>query len=129
MGIPQTTSAEGAPELGRRHEVLGILCAAATVLVMLSLWSYDADGGENWIGPVGGALAGVLAAAFGMAAWLVPLELGLGTIRLCARSTIPLGIGRVASTLVIVLVGCALVHLALPGQQVFGGHLPGGVLG
>jgi len=28
-----------------------------------------------------------------------------------------------------VLVGCAMTHLALPDQAVFGGHLPGGVLG
>jgi S-DNA-T family DNA segregation ATPase FtsK/SpoIIIE len=28
-----------------------------------------------------------------------------------------------------VLVGCSLLHLALAGEQVFGGHLPGGVLG
>lgn len=130
MGAPHTTSAGEAPsELGRRHEVLGILCAAATILVTLSLWSYDAHGGRNWIGPVGAGLAGVLATAFGVAAWLVPLELGLGTLRLFARSNTPLGVGRVASTMVIVLVGCAMVHLALPGEEVFGGHMPGGVLG
>ncbi|MCB9595770.1 MAG: DNA translocase FtsK 4TM domain-containing protein [Sandaracinaceae bacterium] len=109
--------------------MLGILCAAATLLVGLAVWSYDADGGENWIGPVGEALAGVLATAFGVAAWLVPLELGLGTARLFTRSNSGLGIGRVASTVVIVLIGCAMVHLALGGQTVFGGHLPGGALG
>ncbi len=130
MGVPRTTSADDtAPELGRRHEVLGILCAAATLLVGLALWSYDADGGDNWIGPVGEALAGVLATAFGIAAWLVPVELALGTARLFTRTTGSLGIGRVASTVVIVLIGCAMVHLALAGQTVFGGHLPGGVLG
>ncbi len=130
MGAPHTTSAAEAPsEIGRRHEVLGILCAAATILVTLSLWSYDAHGGRNWIGPVGAGLAGVLATAFGIAAWLVPLELGLGTLRLFTRSHTPLGVGRVASTMVIVLVGCAMVHLALPGEEVFGGHMPGGVLG
>ncbi|MCA9606388.1 MAG: DNA translocase FtsK 4TM domain-containing protein, partial [Myxococcales bacterium] len=117
------------PELGRRHEVLGILTASATLLVGLALWSYDADGGENWIGPVGEALAGVLATAFGIAAWLVPVELALGTARLFTRTTGSLGIGRVASTVVIVLIGCAMVHLALTGQTVFGGHLPGGLLG
>ncbi len=131
MGAPRTTSAnhDAVPELGRRHEVLGIVCAALTLLVGLALWSYDADGGENWIGPVGEGLAGVLATAFGVAAWLVPIELALGTARLFTRTTGSLGIGRVASTLVIVLIGCALVHLALGGEQVFGGHLPGGVLG
>lgn len=53
LGAPTTTSMNEAPALGRRHEVLGILCASGTVLVTLALLSYDADGGENWIGPVG----------------------------------------------------------------------------
>ncbi|HJL18727.1 MAG TPA: DNA translocase FtsK 4TM domain-containing protein [Sandaracinaceae bacterium LLY-WYZ-13_1] len=130
MGAPHTTSAEGSSgELGRRHEVLGIVCASATVLVTLSLWSYDAHGGRNWIGPVGAGLAGVLATAFGVAAWLVPVELGLATVRLFQRRAMPIGVGRVASTMVIVLVGCAMVHLAMADQTVFGDHLPGGVLG
>jgi S-DNA-T family DNA segregation ATPase FtsK/SpoIIIE len=130
LGVPQTTSAEHAPvELGRRHEVFGILTASATILTTLSLCSYDSHGGENWIGPVGAGLAGVLATAFGVAAWLVPIELALATFRLFQRSIVPLGIGRVAGTMVTVLVGCAMVHLALTGQTVFGGHLPGGVLG
>ena len=130
MGVPQTTSAEHGPvEIGRRHEVFGILTASATILTTLSLYSYDSHGGDNWIGPVGAGLAGVLATAFGVAAWLVPMELALGTFRLFQRSIVPLGIGRVAGTMVIVLVGCAMVHLALTGETVFGGHLPGGVLG
>ena len=126
---PEEAPREDAPAGGRRHEVLGILAAASTTLVSLSLWSYDARGGENWIGPVGAALAGVLATAFGAAAWLVPLELGLATIRLFQRRAVPIGVGRAAGTIVVVLVGCALTHLALPDAQVFGGHLPGGVLG
>ncbi len=130
MGSPQTTSADAFDgEIGRRHEVLGILALASTLLVSLSLWSYDARGGENWIGPVGAALAGVLATAFGVAAWLVPLELALATVRLFQRRVTPIGVGRVAGTMVIVLVGCALTHLALPDTVVFGGHLPGGALG
>ncbi|MFK7984992.1 MAG: DNA translocase FtsK [Sandaracinaceae bacterium] len=130
MGVPHITSTdEIAEEPGRRHEVLGILCASATLLTGLSLWSYDAHGGANWIGPVGAAVAGVLATAFGFAACLVPIELGLATFRLFQRQKVPLGVGRVASTVVIVLIGCAMVHLALAGQTVFGGHLPGGLLG
>ncbi|MGE3632264.1 MAG: DNA translocase FtsK 4TM domain-containing protein, partial [Sandaracinaceae bacterium] len=95
----------------------------------MSLLSYDANGGENWIGPVGEGLASMLATAFGVAAWLVPAELALATARLFTKSTAMLGVGRVASTLVIVLIGCALVHLAWPAQTVFGGHLPGGLIG
>ena len=56
-------------------------------------------------------------------------ELGLMTIRLFSRRAALLGIATLASTLVIVLVCCAMLHLALIDQQVFGGHLAGGVLG
>ncbi len=127
----QSTTSPGeiaAPE-GRRHEVLGILSGAATILVGLALWSYDARGTENWIGPVGSGLAGVIVAAFGVAAWVIPVELGLATVRLFSRGRTILGLATVASTLVIVLVGCAMLHLFLEGQTVYGGHLAGGILG
>ena len=137
MGRSRTTPVEedddgvelSEEELGRRHEVLGILTGAATVLFAMALCSYDARGGENWIGPVGAGIASVFAAALGVAAWVIPAELTFVTIRLFRRTGTPLGVARAASAVVIVLVGCALMHLALTGQQVFGGHLPGGVLG
>jgi len=125
----QDLDAETEPEAGRRHEVLGILAGAATILLLLSLWSYDAQGGENWIGPVGSGLAALVAAAFGVGAWVLPIELGLLTFRLFSRQAAVLGVARAASTLVIVLVGCAMLHLALRDVLVFGGHLAGGVIG
>lgn len=130
MGAPRSTSAgELAHPGGRRHEVLGIIAAAATILLGLALWSYDARGGENWIGPVGAAASSLLATAFGLAAWVLPFELACATARLFRRSHSILGLATLASTLVIVLAGCAMLHLALEGRQVMGGHLAGGVLG
>ncbi len=130
MGALRTTSAgELDHSEGRRHEVLGIITAAATALLALALWSYDARGGENWIGPVGAGAASLLATAFGVAAWVLPFELGFATVRLFRRSRSLLGLATLASTLVLVLVGCAMLHLALDGRHVFGGHLSGGVLG
>ncbi|AKF10356.1 DNA translocase FtsK [Sandaracinus amylolyticus] len=123
IGVLATT------EGGRRHEVLGILSGAATTLLALSLYTYDARGGENWIGPVGEWIANIAATAFGAAAWVVPFELSLLTIRLFQRRRSPVGLAHLASTLVIVLVGCAMVHLAMPGEEVLGGHLPGGMFG
>ena len=132
MGAPQSTSAHGdlaAPTDGRRREVWGLVAAAATVLVSLALWSYDARGGDNLVGPVGEALAGMLVSAFGLAAWVVPFDLGLATARLFSRRRGLLGVATVASTLVIVLIGCALLHLVMDGTEVYGGHLAGGALG
>lgn len=129
MSAHESTMGVAATGEGRRHEVLGILSGAATALLSLSLVSYDARGGENWIGPVGEQIAAVVAVAFGIAAWVVPFELGLLTLRLFQKRRSPVGIAHLASTLVLVLVGCAMVHLAMPGEEVLGGHLPGGMFG
>ncbi len=117
------------PPSGRRHEVLGILGIAGTLLLGLSLWSYDAIGGENWIGPVGATIGGIVAAGFGVAAWVLPVELGLLTIQLFRERPSGPGLARLASTLITVLVTCSLLHLALPDAQVFGGHMAGGAIG
>ncbi|MBX3246540.1 MAG: DNA translocase FtsK [Myxococcales bacterium] len=121
--------------------MLGLLAGAAALLTALALHSYDARGGENLVGPVGVGLAALLVSALGLIAWAVPVELGLATVRLFRGRVAVLGPATAVSTLVIVLVGCALLHLALAGnpdaalaearagREVFGGHLPGGVLG
>jgi len=62
--------------------VLGILVGAATLLLTLALCSYDQRGGENWIGPVGEAVARFFVSAFGLGVVWVPLELGVATIAL-----------------------------------------------
>ena len=123
------TSPTSVGALGRRHEILGILAGASTVLLALSLGSYDLRGGENWVGPVGESLASAFVSAFGLTALWLPLELALLTVALFRaqrRNSWPL---RLASLIVVVLVGCALLHLALSPRRVFGGHLPGGLSG
>ena len=131
MGKTRTTSDDESfdEEAPQRHEVLGIISVSCTILLALSLASYDARGGENWIGPVGAVVGGVFASAFGIAAWLLPVELGLLTVRLFRGRESALGVARAASTLVFVFLGCAMLHLALPDQWVFGGQRPGGLLG
>jgi S-DNA-T family DNA segregation ATPase FtsK/SpoIIIE len=71
----------------------------------------------------------MLVAAFGVAAWVIPAELALATIRLFGRGRTILGLATLASTLVIVLIGCAMLHLFLTDKTVYGGHLAGGILG
>jgi len=119
----------GRVEPGRSHEVVGIVALAGTVLVALSLFSYGAEPSSNWIGVVGHGLGNVLTMAFGLAAWVVPFELGTFTFRLFAHRPSPLGLANWAAMLVILLVGCAMVHLGLPETRVFGDQLPGGLLG
>ncbi|HEX7481550.1 MAG TPA: DNA translocase FtsK 4TM domain-containing protein, partial [Polyangiales bacterium] len=115
--------------MGRRHEILGIVCFAAALLAGLSLCSYDVRGGANWIGPVGESLAGSLVSAFGLAALVVPFELLLAAAY-CVRLRPPLPVvAHVASVLVHLLLGCALLHLSLHDFPVFGGQLAGGLIG
>lgn len=114
---------------GRRHEVLGIVLFASTVLFGLSLFSYDARGGENWIGPVGESVAAFFVSAFGLGAAWLPIELALATLQLLGVRLSQSWATRVSSVVVFMLLGCALVHLVLGETQVFGGHLAGGVLG
>jgi hypothetical protein len=113
----------------RRHEILGLVALCLTLLAALSIASYDANGGDDWVGVLGAWIADVLASAFGIAAWVVPFELGLLAVRLFGKHARPIGAGRLASVLVVVLVGCAMLHLAMPDQSVLGGHLPGGAIG
>ncbi len=133
MSAQSTTSAHGnliaATEGGRRREVLGLVAASATILLGLALWSYDKAADENLIGPVGTGLAGLVVSAFGVIAWVLPFELAAATWRLFRGRPALLGVATAASTLVIVLVGCAMLHLAFVDTRVFGGHLAGGVLG
>ncbi len=132
MAVQGTTSAPasaGDEFPDRRNEIFGIIATAATILVALSLFSYDSRGGENLIGPIGIGIASVLGSAFGVVAWVVPVELGLLSARLFRRRSTSLGPATVASTFVIVFVGCALLHLVFRDVSVFGGHLVGGALG
>ena len=126
-------------KLGRRHEILGILCFATGVLCSLSLYTYSRGASAaNVIGPIGGALAETLATAFGWAAWLVPLlSFAAMTVALRLRSPISLTL-QFITTSALVLLGCTLASLlageeAFQGQvtrgPAFGGHPAGGEFG
>ena len=110
-------------KLGRRHEILGILCFAMGVLCSLSLYTYSRDASAaNVIGPIGGALAETLATAFGWAAWLFPLLLFVAmTAALRLRSPISLTL-QFMTTAALVLLGCTLASL-LAGEDSFQGHV------
>jgi len=130
LSAHQTTSSGDlvAPE-GRRQDVFAILTLTATVLLTLSLISYDArNGSANLVGPVGHRLARALMLAFGLVAWFLPLEGGLLTYRLFRRRSAMLGVATMASTLVLVVIGAALAHLLIEPQAVWGAS-PGGAVG
>jgi len=130
LGAQETTSSGDlvAPG-GRRQDVFAILTLTATVLLTLALVSYDPrDGAANLIGPVGHRFARLVMRAFGLVAWLLPLEGGLLTYRLFRRRSAMLGLATMASTLTLVVIGAALAHLLITPQAIWGAS-PGGAVG
>lgn len=102
---------------------------AGAAMAALSLWSYDMRGDANLVGPVGQAMAGFFVTAFGVAAAILPFELLLIAVTLF-RLRPPINPATHATAMVVtIFLGCALVHLGMADILVFGGHLPGGVLG
>ncbi len=82
------------------------------------------------VGAVGDGLATLLVSAFGWAAWVIGMELGLVTLRIFTGRRAILGPATLASAFVVLLIGCALTHLALSGELGIGpDNLAGGRLG
>jgi S-DNA-T family DNA segregation ATPase FtsK/SpoIIIE len=130
LSVHETTSSGDllSPET-RRQDILAIVALTGTVLLTLALLSYDArEPSANLVGPAGHQLAGFLMAAFGLVAWILPLEAVLLTQRLFRRKTAMLGVATLASTLVLAMVGSAMAHLLIPAQAAWG-NSPGGAIG
>ena len=111
-----------------------MLFAVAAFLV-LSLGSFQRHPndpaliGADWVGPAGAAAAGLLVQAFGLVAWLTPVELTLiGLPLLRGRRDDLLGL-RIAGDLVVAIVLSALVQVAAPGATAFGAMHAGGNVG
>ena len=126
----------GTNALGRRgQEAVALLLCAASAYLCLALAAVQVDPsdpsveGRNWVGPVGGAIAGALARGFGLVAWLAPLELAvLGAPLFRGKSSQVTGL-RVAGDLVVAIVASALLHVAFPELLVFGAMPSGGNVG
>ncbi len=125
-----------APPAGQTHrppsrlgEAAALLLAAGAAFLVLALASCRFDpldpffGQTSWVGPSGALLGRVLAQAFGVVAWLVPVEFCLLAVPLFQRRS-PGDLGlRLATDLVLLVVLSALVQVAAPGAQAFG-HAP-----
>jgi S-DNA-T family DNA segregation ATPase FtsK/SpoIIIE len=111
-----------------RHEICGVVTGAAFLLLTLSLLSFQREGG-NWVGAIGEFLAGHLVAAFGFGAYLLPVELLLGTLFLFGRRHPAQVALRASSMLVVMFAVCAMLHLGLRGSSVAEKVLPGGAVG
>ncbi|WP_437569509.1 DNA translocase FtsK 4TM domain-containing protein [Sorangium sp. So ce542] len=115
--------------------------AAALVLLVsalysaLALASFRADplrpeiSGDDWVGPVGAALAGASVQAVGVIAWFVPLELALLAMPLLGARRSIASLFRLSGDIVVVIVLAALAHVAFPRAVAFGAMPLGGAVG
>ncbi|WP_437956971.1 DNA translocase FtsK 4TM domain-containing protein [Sorangium sp. So ce119] len=115
--------------------------AAALVLLVsalysaLALASFRGDplrpeiAGEDWVGPVGAALAGASVEAVGVIAWFVPLELALLAMPLLGAKRSIASLFRLSGDIVVVVVLAALSHVAFPRAVAFGAMPLGGAVG
>jgi S-DNA-T family DNA segregation ATPase FtsK/SpoIIIE len=104
--------------------LLLLMLAAYAALALASLELEQAPE-ANWMGPVGSGLALVLVTAFGVVAWLVPLELALVAAPLLRRRpTGPLGM-RLAGDLMVAIIAASLTQVAFPELR-YQGQLPEG---
>ena len=135
LGVQPQTFARG-------REVAALLLWTFAVFLSLALASYAGDPsappitdgppqilGENWVGPVGAAVAKAFVTLVGVAAWVVPIEallLGIPYVRGRKTNATP---ARLAGDLLMVVIGAALVQVGGPGNMAFGHHPAGGMIG
>jgi len=114
------------PSAGKVREAASLLLVAAALYLALALWGVRVDPvdpallGTEWVGPVGGAVGGVLARGFGVVAWLVPVELLLVALPLFRPGRMPVTSLRIAGDLVVAVILSSLVHIAAPDGVLFG---------
>ncbi len=119
----------------RGREAAALLLFAVAAFLCLALASARVDPndpsirGADWVGPVGGAIAGFLVQGFGLVAWLAPVELALMGAPLF-RGKAPGAFGlRLAGDLIVAIVLAALVQVAMPSLLVSGRATAGGNVG
>ncbi|MGK3999181.1 DNA translocase FtsK 4TM domain-containing protein [Sorangium sp. So ce1024] len=128
-----------APAAPRGHsyarDATALVLLVSALYSALALASFRADPlrpeltGEDWVGPVGAALAGASVEAVGVIAWFVPLELALLAMPLLGAKRSIASLFRLSGDIVVVVVLAALAHVAFPQAVAFGAMPLGGAVG
>jgi S-DNA-T family DNA segregation ATPase FtsK/SpoIIIE len=120
---------------GRIREAAALLLVAGAAFMLLALASHRVPAvdlgqvDDGWVGPAGGFLSRWLVQAFGIVAWLLPVELSLVAVPLFRGRPQPDPGLRVAGDLTLAIVLSSLAQVLLPGSRVFGHALIGGNVG
>jgi DNA segregation ATPase FtsK/SpoIIIE, S-DNA-T family len=130
-----------ATEKGRlNREIWGVVVALAALLIFISLISYNADdrslntpsgalNTHNWGGFVGAFLADLLLQGLGLAAYLLPIFLGMAAVQLFRSSPPGLPLGKTAAYVVLIVsVGVILSVIVNSESARDGGGIVGGFL-
>lgn len=132
---PLDPPAQGGSDVRRGKEAAALLLVVVAVYLALGLGSLESDPadvnvtGANWVGPVGAQVAGVLAVAFGLMSWAVPLELLLFAWPLFQRRAPNWSALRLFGDLLLLIVLSALVQVTVPTGKSFGGLRASGDVG
>ena len=113
------------------REAIALVCVALALFLVLALASLrlgPVHHGGNWVGFAGDAVGGAVARAFGLVAWLVPVELVLLSLPLFRGGPNPKPLRLFGDLVIAVLLAC-LLQIAMPALRVFGGAFPGGQVG
>jgi DNA segregation ATPase FtsK/SpoIIIE, S-DNA-T family len=141
IALPANTRAPhvlGAQPQGfaRGREVAALLLWTVAVFFALALASYVGDPaapesivGENWVGPVGAAIARWAVSLVGVMSWIVPFEALLLGIPFVTGKRSTATAARFAGDILLVVIGAALVQVGVPGKLAFGRHAAGGLVG
>lgn len=134
-GAPEAQNKAGTAPLRRGREAGALLLFTVSLFLCLALFSFRMDPqdarleGADWVGPVGAWLASVLVRAFGLVAWLVPVELVLLGMPFVTRQPSRISGFRLAGDLVVAIVLAALMQVAFAEVFVFGRMPSGGNVG
>ncbi len=123
------------PGHGYARDAAALVLLVSALYSALALASFRADpmrpevSGDDWVGPVGAALAGTSIEAIGVIAWFVPLELALLAMPLLGAKRSIASLFRLSGDIVVVIVLAALAHVAFPRAVAFGAMPLGGAVG
>ncbi|AUX26614.1 uncharacterized protein SOCEGT47_071840 [Sorangium cellulosum] len=134
-GRAASAGAAGTRGHGYARDAAALVLLVSALYSALALASFRADplrpevSGEDWVGPVGAALAGASVHAVGVIAWFVPLELALLAMPLLGAKRSIASVFRLSGDVVVVIVLAALAHVAFPQAVAFGAMPLGGAVG
>ncbi|WP_437277636.1 DNA translocase FtsK 4TM domain-containing protein [Sorangium sp. So ce375] len=123
------------PGHGYARDAAALVLLVSALYSALALASFRGDplrpevSGDDWVGPVGAALAGTSIEAIGVIAWFVPLELALLAMPLLGAKRSIASLFRLSGDVVVVIVLAALGHVAFPRAVAFGAMPIGGAVG